>query len=45
LSGKDVFVEKPIALKIEETKDLIKIAKHNKRILMGGPFAGVSPPV
>jgi predicted dehydrogenase len=45
LSGKDVFVEKPIALKIEETKDLIKIAKHNKRILMVGHLLEYHPAV
>ncbi len=36
LAGKDVLVEKPLALKIEEGEDLVKIAKENKRILMVG---------
>ncbi len=36
LAGKDVLVEKPLALKVEEGKELIKIASDNKRILMVG---------
>lgn len=34
LSGKDVFVEKPLALNVEEAKELIEIANSNNRILM-----------
>jgi predicted dehydrogenase len=33
---KHVLVEKPIALRINEVKELIKIAKENKRVLMVG---------
>ena len=36
LAGKDVLVEKPLALKVEEGEELIKIAFGNKRILMVG---------
>lgn len=34
LAGKDVFVEKPISLKVREAEELIDIAKTKKRILM-----------
>jgi UDP-2-acetamido-3-amino-2,3-dideoxy-glucuronate N-acetyltransferase len=36
LAGKDVFVEKPLALKVEEGQELVRIARENKRILMVG---------
>jgi len=36
LAGKDVFVEKPLALKVKEGKELVKIAKKKKLILMVG---------
>ena len=36
LAGKDVLVEKPLALKVEEGEEIVKIAKENKRILMVG---------
>lgn len=36
LAGRDVLVEKPLALRIEEGEELVKIAKENKRILMVG---------
>jgi UDP-2-acetamido-3-amino-2,3-dideoxy-glucuronate N-acetyltransferase len=36
LAGKDVLVEKPLALKVEEGEELVKIAKENSRILMVG---------
>lgn len=36
LKDKDVFVEKPLALKVEEGKELVKLAKKKKRILMVG---------
>ncbi|MFH1594095.1 MAG: Gfo/Idh/MocA family oxidoreductase [Candidatus Omnitrophota bacterium] len=35
-SGKDVFVEKPLSLKVEEGEDLVKMADQLKRILMVG---------
>lgn len=34
--GKHVFVEKPLALKLEDAEQMIKAAKKNKRILMVG---------
>ncbi len=36
LSGKDVLVEKPLALKVEEGEELVQIAEENGRILMVG---------
>jgi len=36
LAGKDVLVEKPLALNVKEGEELVKIAKDNKRILMVG---------
>lgn len=33
-AGKDVFVEKPLALKVEEGEELIKLAEEKNRILM-----------
>ena len=36
LAGKDVLVEKPLALKVTEGEELVKIAKENNRILMVG---------
>ncbi|MEN8155298.1 MAG: Gfo/Idh/MocA family oxidoreductase, partial [Acidobacteriota bacterium] len=36
LAGKDVLVEKPLALNVEEGEELVKIAEDNRRILMVG---------
>ena len=36
LHGKDVFVEKPLALSVKEAEELVKIARKNSRILMVG---------
>ncbi len=36
LAGKDVLVEKPLALKVEEGEDLVGIADEKNRILMVG---------
>jgi UDP-2-acetamido-3-amino-2,3-dideoxy-glucuronate N-acetyltransferase len=36
LSGKDVFVEKPLALTVKEAGELVNLAAENKRILMVG---------
>lgn len=36
LNGKDVFVEKPLALKVKEGEELVILAKKHKRILMVG---------
>ncbi len=35
-SGKDIFIEKPLALKVEEGEKLVRLAKEKKRILMVG---------
>lgn len=34
MAGKDVLVEKPLALKLKEGEELVRIAKSKKRILM-----------
>jgi UDP-2-acetamido-3-amino-2,3-dideoxy-glucuronate N-acetyltransferase len=36
LAGKDVFVEKPIALHVEEGQELVDLAREHERILMVG---------
>ncbi len=36
LAGKDVFVEKPLALKAKEGEDLVALAERNQKILMVG---------
>jgi len=36
LSGKDLFVEKPLALNMKEGEELVTLAKKEKRILMVG---------
>lgn len=36
ISGKDVFVEKPIALNLDDAEELVKIANDNDKILMVG---------
>ncbi len=43
LAGKDVFVEKPLALSIEEAQHLIDLAAHFKRILMVGHLLQYHP--
>jgi UDP-2-acetamido-3-amino-2,3-dideoxy-glucuronate N-acetyltransferase len=35
-AGKDVFVEKPLSLDIKEAKELVKLAKDKKLVLMVG---------
>ncbi|MCK9572809.1 MAG: Gfo/Idh/MocA family oxidoreductase [Candidatus Omnitrophica bacterium] len=45
LSGKDVFVEKPVALKVKHAEELIRIAQNNKRILMVGHLLEYHPAV
>jgi len=45
LSGKNVLVEKPLALKSEECKDLIDIAKRKNCILMVGHLLEYHPAV
>lgn len=36
LNDKDVFVEKPLALKVEEAKELVQLSKQREKILMVG---------
>jgi UDP-2-acetamido-3-amino-2,3-dideoxy-glucuronate N-acetyltransferase len=43
LSGKDVYVEKPITLDIKEAEELVKIAKENNKILMVGHLLHYHP--
>jgi UDP-2-acetamido-3-amino-2,3-dideoxy-glucuronate N-acetyltransferase len=45
LSGKDVFVEKPLALTIREGEELVELAKKNGGILMVGHILHYHPAV
>lgn len=45
LAGKDVFVEKPLALKLEEGQELIDLAKKQEKILMVGHILHYHPAV
>jgi UDP-2-acetamido-3-amino-2,3-dideoxy-glucuronate N-acetyltransferase len=45
LAGKDVFVEKPLALKVNEGKDLVDLAEKNSRILMVGHLLEYHPAI
>lgn len=45
LAGKDVFVEKPISLKVEEGEELVRIAEEKGRILMVGHILEYHPGV
>ncbi len=44
-AGKHVFVEKPLALKVEEAEELIKIAESSGKILMVGHILNYHPAV
>ena len=44
-AGKDVFVEKPLALRLEEGEELADLAKKNNRILMVGHILEYHPAV
>ena len=44
-AGKDVFVEKPLALQVEEGEELVQIAKKRSRILMVGHLLHYHPAV
>lgn len=44
-AGKDIFVEKPLALSLEEGEELVKIAKERGRILMVGHLMLYHPAV
>ena len=45
LANKDVFVEKPLALKVEEGEELVNLAKEQNRILMVGHLLQYHPAV
>jgi UDP-2-acetamido-3-amino-2,3-dideoxy-glucuronate N-acetyltransferase len=45
LAGKDVFVEKPLALSVPEGEELVKLAEKLKRILMVGHILQYHPAV
>ena len=44
-AGKDVFVEKPLALDVKEAKGLLDLAKKKKRILMVGHILQYHPAI
>jgi UDP-2-acetamido-3-amino-2,3-dideoxy-glucuronate N-acetyltransferase len=43
LAGKNVFVEKPLSLRVREGKDLVALAEEKKRILMVGHLLEYHP--
>ena len=43
LHDKDVYIEKPITLNIDEVKELIEIAKNNEKIIMVGHLLNYHP--
>ena len=45
MAGKDVFVEKPLALKVHEGEELVALAKREKRILMVGHILQYHPAI
>jgi UDP-2-acetamido-3-amino-2,3-dideoxy-glucuronate N-acetyltransferase len=45
LAGKDVFVEKPLALRVEEGVDLVELARKHARILMVGHLLHYHPAI
>ncbi|MBH0203682.1 MAG: Gfo/Idh/MocA family oxidoreductase [Nitrospira sp.] len=45
LAGKDVFVEKPLCLSVQEGAELVALAKKNSRILMVGHLLWYHPAV
>lgn len=45
LAGRDVFVEKPLALKVEEGKELVELAEKNNQILIVGHLLEYHPAV
>jgi UDP-2-acetamido-3-amino-2,3-dideoxy-glucuronate N-acetyltransferase len=45
LAGKDVFVEKPLALRLEEGEELVRLAKQHDRILMVGHLLHYHPAI
>jgi len=45
LAGKDVFVEKPLALRIPEAEELVALARKGKRVLMVGHILEYHPAI
>jgi UDP-2-acetamido-3-amino-2,3-dideoxy-glucuronate N-acetyltransferase len=45
LAGKDVFVEKPLSLRVSEGRKLVELARERKRILMVGHILEYHPVV
>jgi len=45
LRGKDVFVEKPLALRVEDGAELVEIARKHSRILMVGHLLHYHPAI
>jgi UDP-2-acetamido-3-amino-2,3-dideoxy-glucuronate N-acetyltransferase len=45
LAGKDVYVEKPLALKVQEGKELVRIAAEHEHILMVGHILQYHPAI
>lgn len=45
LAGKDVFVEKPLALHVPEAEELVALAQRKKRILMVGHILEYHPAI
>lgn len=44
-AGKDVFVEKPLALRVAEAEDLVALARRAKRVLMVGHILEYHPAI
>jgi UDP-2-acetamido-3-amino-2,3-dideoxy-glucuronate N-acetyltransferase len=45
LAGKDVFVEKPLALRVPQAEELVELARDRKRILMVGHILEYHPAI
>jgi UDP-2-acetamido-3-amino-2,3-dideoxy-glucuronate N-acetyltransferase len=45
LAGKDVFVEKPLALRLDDGEELVQLAKRHSRILMVGHLLHYHPAI
>jgi UDP-2-acetamido-3-amino-2,3-dideoxy-glucuronate N-acetyltransferase len=45
LAGKDVFVEKPLALRVPEAEELVELAARKKRVLMIGHILEYHPAI
>lgn len=45
LAGKDVFVEKPLALRVEDGEELVELARRGSRILMVGHLLHYHPAI